>query len=142
MEGLFNPNARGRLFVDGFYIKGERSEAIVATNHGAHRILHPSVVEVATALRQGFDELAHRQPCRGAQAFRAFPVDGCPRLSLLDVAGMLEGVLVFGDEVGVGRLAEGRYLHFLKRGLSRGGRCRACRPYPARRRGRRRSDWR
>ena len=97
----------GIWFFDGFDIETERSEAVVATDHGAHGILHPAVEEVAFALCQRFHKGLHGLPCRGAQTFRTFAVNGYPLLSLPDVTGVLNGVFVLRCQVGIDRLANG-----------------------------------
>ncbi len=55
-----------------FYIKAEWSKSVVATDHGAHGILHPAVVKIAFAFGEGFNEFTHRRPCRRAHPFGAF----------------------------------------------------------------------
>lgn len=51
---------------DGFYVKTDGAEAIVAANHGTMGIFHPAIVEVAFSSCKSFDKLFHGFPCFGA----------------------------------------------------------------------------
>ena len=50
------------LLVYGFQVEGERAEAIVAADHGAHGVFHPAVKEVALAAGKGFNKRFHGIP--------------------------------------------------------------------------------
>ena len=93
------------LFINYFDVETERSEAVVATDHCAHGILHPTVEEVTFALRQRLYEWPHGVPSGRTQSFRTFAVDGDPLLSLPNVASVLNGVLVLINQVLIDRLA-------------------------------------
>ena len=45
------------LIIDCLNIETERTETVVATNHCTHRILHPTIVEIALSLGQRLNEL-------------------------------------------------------------------------------------
>ena len=57
---------------DHFEIETKGAETIVTTDHGAHGILHPAIVEVAFASGERFHKLLHGVPRRRTHAFRAF----------------------------------------------------------------------
>ena len=94
-------------------IETERAEAVVAADHRAHRVLHPSVVEVALASGQRLHELTHGRPCRRTHPFRLLAVYGDPLLALPDVASVLNRVLVFRHQVLIDRLANSRDSYFV-----------------------------
>ncbi len=50
------------LLVYGFQVEGERAEAVVAADHGAHGVFHPAVKEVALAVGKGFNKGFHGIP--------------------------------------------------------------------------------
>ena len=88
-------------------IETERAEAVVATNHGAHGVLHPAVVEVAFAPGKGLYELPHGGPGRWAHAIWTFTVNRNPLLTFQHVTGVLDGVFVFLHEVVINGLPDG-----------------------------------
>ena len=96
-----------------FEIEAEGAEAVVATDHGAHGILHPAVVKVTFASGQRLNELTHGGPSRGTQALRTGSVDGYPLLAHADIAGMLDGVLILRHQVGIDGLADGGDSYFV-----------------------------
>ena len=102
---------------DDFDIETERSETVVATDHRAHGVLHPTVEEVTFALCQRLHERPHGLPRRRAQSFRTFAVNGDPLLSLPDVACVFNGVLILRYQVGIDRLAnscDANFIHVSK----------------------------
>ena len=105
---------KSRRLLDDLDIEGERAETVIAADHGAHGILHPAIVEIAFSVGQGFHELPHGGPCRGAHARGAFAVHGDPLLALPYVARMGDGVLVPGHQIRIDRLPDCRdsYLVF------------------------------
>ena len=109
----FYLGCRGHLFINYFDIETERSEAVVATDHRAHGILHPAVEEVTFALCERFHKRPHGLPRRKTQTFRPFAVDGDPLLSLPDVASVLNGVLVLRYQVRIDRLANSCDANFI-----------------------------
>jgi hypothetical protein len=92
---------------DHFEIETKGAETIVTTDHGAHRILHPAIVEVAFASGQCLHELTHGRPGRRTQTLRTGAIDGYPLLAHADIARMLDGVFVFRHQVGIDGLADG-----------------------------------
>ena len=85
-------------------IETEWTETVIATNHGTHRVFHPSIVKIAHSFGQRLDELPHGIPCRRTHPIGTFSIDGNPLLALLYVAGMLNGIFVSGHQVRVNRL--------------------------------------
>ena len=62
------------LLVYGFQVEGERAEAVVAADHGAHGVFHPAVKEVALAVGKRFNKRFHRVPGRKAKAIWALGI--------------------------------------------------------------------
>ena len=93
-------------------IKTHGSESVVAGDHGAQGVAHPSVEEVAAAGGEVFHERAHRFPGGVAEALRLAGIFRNPAAADGDVAGVLDGVFVDGHEVGVFRPADCGYLDF------------------------------
>ena len=70
-------------------------------------ILHPAVIEIALAARQGFDKGSHRFPSARAQPRGSLTVNRDKRLAHGDITGMLDGILVAGHEITIDRLPHG-----------------------------------
>ena len=100
-------------FINNFYIEAEWTKAVIATNHGAHRVLHPTVKEVAFTPGKHFHKLAHGAPCRRAHALGTLVVDANPLLALHHVAGMFDVVFIFRHQVLVDRLTYGCYTYLV-----------------------------
>ena len=100
-----------QLSVYSFDVETDRAEAVVAADHGAVRILHPSVVEVSAALGQVPDKILHCLPGLRAETVRAFAVNADPRLALTNITTVLYRVLVFCHKVSVLCLADGGNLY-------------------------------
>ena len=62
-EGLWR---KGCLSVNYFQIETYRPESVIARNHCAHRLFHPSVKKVAFSGGQVFNKFTHRAPGRFA----------------------------------------------------------------------------
>ena len=92
---------------DNFDIEAERAETVVAADHRAHGVLHPAVIEIASAFGQGLHELLHRRPGGRTHPFGALSVDGNPLLALSYVAGVFDGVLVLLHQVCIDGLPNG-----------------------------------
>ena len=90
-----------------FEIETEWTEAVVATNHRTHRVLHPPVVEIPLSPGQGLHKLTHGRPGGRTHALRTLAVDGEPLLAFHHVASMLDGILVFRHQIRIDRLADG-----------------------------------
>ena len=95
------------LLVYGFQVEGERAEAVVAADHGAHGVFHPAVKEVALAVGKGFNKGFHGIPGGKAYSIRSLSIFRYPLLALPDIAGVLDGVLIFCHQVRIGCLADG-----------------------------------
>lgn len=93
-------------------IKTHGSESVVAGDHGAQGVAHPSVEEVAAAGGEVFHERAHGFPGGVAEALRLAGIFRNPAAADGDAAGVLDGVFVDGHEVGVFRPADCGYLDF------------------------------
>ena len=93
---------------DYFYIEAERAEAVVAAYHGAHGVLHPSVVEITLASGQRLYKLLHGAPGGRAHTLWTFTINRNPLLTFFYIAGMLYGILVFLHKVGIYRLPNSR----------------------------------
>ena len=94
-------------------IEAERTEAVVATNHGTHGILHPTVVKVSFTSGQRLYERLHGAPRRRAHTCRTRAVNGNPLLPLPDIASVLDGVLELGHQVWIDRLSNSCYSNFV-----------------------------
>ena len=101
------------LFFDDFDVEADRAEAVVAGDHGAHGVFHPAVKEVAFAGSEVLDEVFHGVPGRWAHAVGALAVYGYPALAFMHVAGVLDGVLEAGHEVGILGFTDGGYFDFV-----------------------------
>ena len=101
---------RWQLFYD-LYIETHGAETVITANHGAIRIFHPSVKEVAFAACQRLDKLPDAFPGFRTEAFGTLSVYAKPRLSLAHLAGVGNGVFVLRHEVSVLHLPYGSYLH-------------------------------
>ena len=99
-------------------IKAERTETVVATDHGTHGILHPSVIEIAFTFRQRLDKRFHRLPGRRTHPFRTLSADGNPLLPHPDIARMLYRVLISRHQVGIDSLADGCDAYLVHNSLS------------------------
>ena len=97
------------LLIDSLDIEGDGTEAVVAANHGAHRVFHPTAIEIALTIGEGDDEGLHRLPRGGAETIGALTVDRDPYLLWQDVAGMFNLVLVLLDEVEIDTAADYSY---------------------------------
>ena len=93
--------------VNHFNVETERTKTVIAANHCTHRVLHPSVEEVAFALGQRLHKRPHGFPCRWTHSFRALTVDRNPLHTSADITGMLNGILVLFHQVGIDRLTNG-----------------------------------
>ena len=95
------------MLIDGFDEEADGAEAIVAAYHGGMGVLHPAVEEVAAAGSELCYKWLQRFPGLGTEGRGHGAVDGNPLAALGDVARVQDGVLVLGDEVGVGDFADG-----------------------------------
>ena len=98
-----------RLFLNSYHFNVEthRSEAVVATDHGAQGILHPSVIEVSLATGQRLDEFLHGAPGRRTHPFRTLTVHRNPFLSLQHIASVFDRVLIFRHQIRIRSLPDG-----------------------------------
>ena len=85
-------------------IETDRAETVVTTYHCTHRILHPAIVEITLASCQRLCKRPDAIPCRRAHAFGHPTVDGHPLLTNPNIARVLNGILVFGNQVLILRL--------------------------------------
>lgn len=104
-------NALISLWFYCFNVEADRSETVVAAQHGTEGIFHPSVKEVAFAACQRLDKLPDAFPGFRTEAFGALSAYAKPRLSLAHLAGVGNGVFVLRHEVSVLHLPYGSYLH-------------------------------
>ena len=91
---------------DDLNIETEWAETVIATNHCAHRVFHPSIIEIAFSSGQRLNELPHGIPSRRTHPVGTFAIDGNPLLAFFYITGMLNGILVLGHQVRVNRLHE------------------------------------
>ena len=80
-------------------IETERTKTVIATDHGTHRVFHPTVIKIPFSFGQRLHEPAHGTPCGRAHPLGTFTIDGNPLLARLDIAGVLDGVLVSGHQI-------------------------------------------
>jgi hypothetical protein len=92
--------------LDGLDEKGNGAEAIVTTNEGGVRVLHPSIIKVSPTLRQCFHKRTHRLPCAVAEPFGLPAIPGDELLTEADITGMFNGILVLLDEVRIASAAK------------------------------------
>ena len=90
-----------------FQVEAERTEAVIATDHGTHGVLHPAIIEVAFAPGQGLYELPHGGPGRWAHALGTLAVQGYPLLAFPYITGVLDWVFVLGHQVVIDALPDG-----------------------------------
>lgn len=98
------------FFVCRFDQKADRTETVVARDHRGSRIFHPSVIKTAAAARQSENERGERIPRALTKALRLVPTFGEKDLSFAHIAGMLDRIFVFRDQVVISRDSDDRYL--------------------------------
>ena len=101
------------------YVETERTEAVITTDHGTHRILHPAIVEVPLTFGQRLYKLPHGAPGRGTHAFGALTIFRDPLLTLPDIASVLNGILILCHEVRIDRLTYGCNSDFIHTAISK-----------------------
>ena len=77
-------------------IETEWTKTVIATNHGAHWVFHPSIIKIAFSFDQRLYELPHGRPCRRTHPIGTLAIDGNPFLAHFYITGMLNGILVEG----------------------------------------------
>lgn len=83
------------------------SEAVVATDHCAVGVLHPTIVKVAPTLGQLPDKPTHTIPSAVAHRFRLLGIVGNPLLPYLYVAGVKNRIFIKLLQIFIVRFANG-----------------------------------
>ena len=99
------------LFFNTLDKETHRTEPVIAANHGAIGILHPSVKKIALAPCQCLHKLTHRLPRLIAHPFGFLPLPAHPSHPLLQVASMLYNVFIHRLQILVVRFPNSCYLH-------------------------------
>ena len=101
-----------RVFVCGFDKETYRAKSVVARNHRGLFVFHPAVKEVHATVGERHDEGGEGFPGAVAETFWLLPAVCDKNGSFLQVACVLDGVLVLFHEVLVASLANDCNLDF------------------------------
>lgn len=104
-----------RVFVHGFYKETYGAKSVVARNHRGFFVFHPAVKEVHATVGERHDEGGEGFPGAVAETFWLLPAVCDKNGSFLQVACVLDGVLVLFHEVLVASLANDCNLDFFHR---------------------------
>lgn len=104
-----------RVFVCGFYKETYGAKSVVARNHRGLFVFHPAVKEVHATVGERHDEGGENLPGAVAETFWLLPAVCDKNGSFLQVACVLDGVLVLFHEVLVASLANDCNLDFFHR---------------------------
>ena len=95
------------VILHSLYIETHRTEPVVARDHGAVRILHPSVKEIPAAAGELESERLDHAPRGFAEAVGTLPILRDVNLAELHIACVLDRVLVPLRQVRIFRTPDG-----------------------------------
>ena len=114
-KGPENGEKRTASLIHYLYQETHGPETVVAGNHGRFGVLHPTLVQVPTAISQSHYKRRHALPCAIAKAFGLFPSVGNEHLPFLHIASIFHRILVAFHQIAVTGFPHDRYPYLFHR---------------------------